>query len=68
MKQQTTIQLLESLEDIKKRGINSYTTRIGFMLICGELSRRGIKIIEREYFDWNRRIKNDLNIKPQYNE
>ena len=57
MKEQTTTQLIESLEDIKKSGVNSYTTRIGFMLICGELSRRGIKIIEREYFDCNRQIK-----------
>lgn len=67
MKEQTTTQLIESLEDIKKRGINSYTTKIGFMLICGELSRRGIKIIEREYFDWNRQSKKDLKINHHKN-
>ena len=50
----STNELIIMLEDIKKNGINSQSTRIGFELICGELRRRGIQIHEREYFDWNK--------------
>ena len=52
MKEETTISLIEKIEDIKKNGINCQATSLGFELICAELNRRGILIDREKYFKY----------------